>query len=199
MANGPVSGQQTATGMQQMAADQTAFAQQLAQAQKMGLNATSLSQIAQGGAQSGLPVLEGLTGPGGAGSVSAINAAEKQIMKAAAKTGDIGGPAVYQAGQQAGAMIASGLKSQLGAVEAAIGAIAKGIVATLDKDLGIHPASTSHGGGHGTVVHHHTTVHVTVQGSVVSNQDLSDHIQTVLLDHGSRNWQAGIIVPGKAH
>src|SRR5208282_3950553 len=58
--DGPLSSYATVQGLQSMAADQKAFATQIGQLQKQGLNATSLSQLVQGGASAGLPITSGL-------------------------------------------------------------------------------------------------------------------------------------------
>ena len=183
-----------------MAGDQTAFAKSLQQLAKMGLNPTSLSQLAQAGASQGLPVAQGLTQGGGA-AIAQVNALEKTIIKGSAAVGDIGGPAMYAAGAQLGQMAASGLKSALGAVDAAMKAIGEAIIKDLDKDLHIKPpaAAAHHAAAHpshGGVVINNTT-HVHVAGSVLTNQDLADHIQRVMLEKGSNNWQAGIVYPGR--
>jgi hypothetical protein len=201
MAGGPVSAYQTITGLGYMAGDTRSFAAQLTRLQKLGLNATSLSQLAQAGAAQGLPIAEGLT-QGGAGAIAQINALEKTIIKGAGQIGDVGGPAMYQSGKDLGAAAATGLKSELGAVDAAAMALAQAVVNALENALHIKPP---HGGGalprggHGTVVHHHhqpVTVHV--HGSLVHQQDLADHIQAVMLAKGSQNWQMGNTYPGRA-
>jgi hypothetical protein len=237
----------TIYGMQQMAADQKAFAAQLAMAQKMGLNAQSESQIAQSGAAAGLPLLQGLTGPGGGkAAIAQLNQLEASIVASSSKIGDVGGPAMYAAGQQVANGLAAGLKASLSGVDNAMKAMAQQIVATIKKDLkiaspsgvmaelgaeipagvaqgidggsaaagaamtrmggrlagGWKPAPGGYGGGSGggaTTVSNTYHITVTVQGTVLSEHDLAGHIQNVLLDHGSRNWQAGIIVPGRAH
>ena len=197
MAGGPQSAQSVITGLGYMAGDQTAFAKSLQQLAKMGLNDTSLSQLAQAGAQQGLPVAEGLA-QGGKGAVTQVNALEKTIMKGAAAVGDTGGPAMYQAGAQLGQMAASGLKSSLGAVDAAMKALGQRIIADLDKELHIkQPAHPAHGAG-GTVHHHHTThVHVHTGAVLSSNADLYSHMQQAALQFGSNNWSAGLILPGR--
>jgi hypothetical protein len=37
-----------------------------------------------------------------------------------------------------------------------------------------------------------------VQGSLIHQQDLADHLQTVLLAKGSGNWQTGIRYAGRS-
>jgi len=49
--------------------------------------------------------------------------------------------------------------------------------------------------GGGTTTH---VTHVHVAGSVIAQQDLADHIQTVVLAKNSDNWQAGLVLPGRA-
>jgi TP901 family phage tail tape measure protein len=137
-AAGPQSAQGAIAGMQQMAADQKAFAQQLALAGKEGLNAQSLSQIAQSGAPAGLPLLQGLTGPGGGkAAIAQINQLEASIVASSSKIGDVGGPAMYAAGQQVASGLAAGLKASLSGVDNAMKSMAQQIVAVIKKDLKI--------------------------------------------------------------
>lgn len=140
MANGPESAPTLITGMQQQASDQKAFASQLAQLQKEGLNAQSLNQIAQAGATTGLPIAEGITS-GGKGTVTQLNQLESQIKTSAAQIGAIGGPAMYQAGQQVAAGLASGLEKDLGQIESAITKVANAAVDTVKKHLKISSPS----------------------------------------------------------
>jgi Phage-related minor tail protein len=272
---GPVAASQTIQGMQYQAGDYTAFAQQVRQLQKQGLNSAMLDQIIQSGPSQGLPLAEGLT-QGGPAAIKQLNDLEKQIHAAASSIGNTGGPAMYQAGVQAAQGIASGLKSQLGAVDSAMSQIAKSMMATLQHDLGkaaaskaptsaassaasaaaggtpgtgatsvlsipslghlaqmgnsaasalardvtagnmaaaaldrlagaANRAAQAHGGNHhgggtggGAPPVVHVTVNVTVMGSLVSQSDLADHIQGVLLAKNSNNWNAGIVYPGRA-
>jgi hypothetical protein len=138
--DGPLAASATITGMQEQAADQAQFAQQAGQLKKMGLNSASLNQIVQSGASSGLPVAEGLTS-GGKGAIGQVNKLQSQIQASAAQLGGVGGPAMYQAGVQAGAGLAQGLESQLGTVDAAISAMARSMVATIEHDLKIKSPS----------------------------------------------------------
>ena len=243
-ANGPVSSYATIQGMQSMAADQKAFAQQVGQLQKMGLNATSLNQIVQSGASAGLPVAQGLTS-GGKGAIQQINQLEQQIHASAVKLGDEGAGPMYQAGAQAAQGVAQGVKSQIGAADSAMTQLIKSMIAAAKAALNSHSpslvfrdigmtipqgaaqgvdagtglataavgrmgsqmAGAFHpgygGGGHGgggsgsgggaTNV----TVHMTVQGSVMSEHDLTTTVQNGLLKLGNRNWQTGAVLPGR--
>ena len=141
-AGGPQSSVSTITGLQQMAADQKQFASQLAQLGKEGLNATSLSQLAQGGASAGLPVTQGLI-TGGKGAVQQINALEKQIIASSQSIGNTGGPAMYTSGQQVMTGLASGLKAELKQVDKVMTAEANAVIAKVQKTLGTKAATTS--------------------------------------------------------
>lgn len=142
--NGPLSAYATISGMQGMAADQKQFAQVIAQLQKQGLNATSLNQIVQAGAQQGLPVALGLA-QGGKGAISQVNQLESQIRASAGKLGDAGAPAMYQAGVQAAQGFAQGLKSQLSAVDAAMAKLAQTAVAAAGGKVKAATASAAKG------------------------------------------------------
>jgi hypothetical protein len=78
---------------------------------------------------------------GGPKAIAQINALEKQIQGSAARLGDAGGPAMYQAGVQAAQGLAAGLKSQLSSVDAAITKMADSITAAIKKALKIRSPS----------------------------------------------------------
>lgn len=139
-ASGPQASSLTVQGMQEMAQDQQAFAQQVKQLQKMGLNSTSLNQIVQSGVSSGLPVAEGLTS-GGAGGIKQVNALQKSIQSSASQLGDAGAQSMYQAGVAAAQGLAKGIQSQLASVNSAMSKLSAGIVATIKKDLDIKSPS----------------------------------------------------------
>jgi TP901 family phage tail tape measure protein len=139
-AGGPQSSAGMITGMQSQAGDLKAFAKQVAQLKKMGLNATSLDQIIQAGPAQGLPVAQGLTS-GGKGAIGQVNQLEKQIQGASRSIGSTGGTAMYQAGVDAAQGLAAGIRSQLGSVVAAIGHLAKAMVAAMKKATKSHSPS----------------------------------------------------------
>jgi hypothetical protein len=141
-ASGPQAAQSIVTGMQQQMQDTQAFAGQLSQLQKMGLNATSLSQLAQAGTATGLPLAEGLA-QGGKGGIAQLNAYESQIVKASQQIGTVGGTAMYQAGTAVTNGLAGGLKAELKDVDKDMAKIASQIVATVQKKLGTGAASSS--------------------------------------------------------
>ena len=127
-------------GQQYQAQQAAQFAQSVGQLQKGGLNATSLNQIIQGGASSGLPIAQGIQG-GGKQAIQQLNAIQAQIQSSAAKLGDAGGPAMYQAGVAAGQGLAQGIKSQLGSVDSAIQQLAQSITNSIKKALHISSPS----------------------------------------------------------
>jgi TP901 family phage tail tape measure protein len=137
--SGPVSAYATISGMKSMAADQKQFAQVIAQLKKQGLNATSLSQIVQAG-PSALPMALGLA-QGGKGAIGQVNQLERQIHASAAKLGNSAAGPMYQAGVDAGKGLAQGIKSQLGAVEAAMRRLAQAMVAAVKHQLKSHSPS----------------------------------------------------------
>lgn len=134
-AGGPQSSVTTLTGLTAMLADQKQFASQLTQLQKEGLNATTLSQLAQGGATAGLPITSGLAGAG-KGTIAQLNADESQIIKASQQIGTIGGTSMYQAGLAAGNGLAAGLKGALKSLDKVIAADANEVIAKVQKELG---------------------------------------------------------------
>lgn len=136
----PVESSQLISGMQYQAAQVKAFAAAIKQLKAEGLNSISLSQIIGAGSAQGLPVAQGLLS-GGKGAVSEINALEKQLRASAGKLGDTAGPAMYQAGVEAGQGLAAGLKSQLGKIDAAMRQIAQEIVSAIRHALKSHSPS----------------------------------------------------------
>jgi hypothetical protein len=271
---GMIAAPATIQGMQLQAQDQSSYAAQLTQLKKMGLNATSLSQLSQEGASAGLPEAMGLA-QGGKGAIAQANAAETQILAASKQIGAVGGTAMYQAGEQAGQGLDTGLKAALTSLDKMISADAQAAITKVQKVLGtgtssssssgssaaagstaaaaaaggglgkvssaassaasgldkVNPAGSSassglgkvasaadtaatalgkltsaagppHGGhaqpmGGGGNVTNVTNVYVTVTGSLVAQQDLADHIQTVLLAKGSNVWNAGLSYQGR--
>jgi hypothetical protein len=127
-------------GQKYQAQQEAMFAAAVGQDKKLGLNSTSLNQIVQSGASAGLPVAQGIAS-GGKQAVAQLNQIQAQIHASASKLGDVGGPAMYQAGVDAAAGLAKGIDSQLGNVDAAITKMASSIVATIKKDLKISSPS----------------------------------------------------------
>jgi hypothetical protein len=142
---GPQSAQETLTGMQQQAADTKQFAAQLAQLQKEGLNATSISQLAQAGTATGLPIAAGLT-QGGAGIIKQLNAAESQIIKSSQQIGTVGGQAMYQAGIAVTDGLATSLKTQLAKLDAEMTKEANAVIKAVSGHAGSSSSSAAPAG-----------------------------------------------------
>ena len=244
-----ISSYQTVQGMQYQAQQQQMFAQQVGQLKSMGLNATSLNQIVQSGAASGLPVAQGLTS-GGKSAIEQVNKLQAQIKGSAAKLGTEAAGPMYTAGVQAAQGLAAGIMSQLGTVDSAIKHLASSMVQAIKSALKSHspsqvfaeigmgvPQGTAQGVDAGSSIaeaavsrmgnrmagsrlspYHpglsyghpadggssgpsggggHTTVNVTVMGSVMSENDLIAAVSKGLLKQGNRNWQTGVILPGR--
>ena len=136
----PVTTSQVISGMQSQVTQLKQFQQQIAELKKMGLNATSLSQIVQAGPSQGLGLAQAITS-GGKQAVAQLNSLQSQIKASASKLGDSAGPAMYQAGVDAAQGLAAGLKSQLASVDAAISQLAQSIVNTIKKALKSHSPS----------------------------------------------------------
>jgi TP901 family phage tail tape measure protein len=240
--SGPLAASATISGMKNMAADQAQFARTVAQLKKEGLNATSLTQIVQAG-PSALPMAQGLA-QGGKSAIQQVNQLESQIHASAAKLGNTAAGPMYQAGVAAGQGLAQGIKSQLGAVEAAMKQLADAMVAAVKKALKSHspslimadvgmgipqglgmgvdrgapaavgamnrmgsrlaawrpPAGYGHpaaGGYHGGGTTHIAVTNY-ISGHVMTEHDLVSVVQNGLLTRGNQNWQAGVVLPGRA-
>jgi len=123
----PIASAAIVQGQQYQATSMKQFAQSLTKLQAMGLNATSLSQIAQAGPDQGLGIAQGIAG-GGKQAVRQLNQLQKQMQSSAAAIGNVAGPAMYQAGKDMGVGLASGLKSELGSLDKAIAKLADSMV-----------------------------------------------------------------------
>ena len=99
-----------------------------------GLDQTSLTQLLQAGVSGG-----GLSGAkmllsGGPKGVQEVASLQNQISQAAKQLGTTGANAAYESGSQIDGGLASGLKSELGSVTAAIKSLATSIVDEMRKD-----------------------------------------------------------------
>jgi hypothetical protein len=133
----PTSSSQVISGMQYQLSQVKQFTQQIRQLKKEGLNATSLSQIISSGAGPGSQVASALL-QGGKAAVSQINSLQKQLKTSASQLGDEAAPAMYQAGVQAGQGLASGLRSESGAIASAMRALVAEMIATAKDALKSH-------------------------------------------------------------
>lgn len=140
-ANEPQSWQNMVTGMQNQADTQSQFTTAIGDLRKKGLNATELNQLVQGGAAAGLPIAQGIDA-GGKQAISQLNAVQAKIRASSAKLGDEAAPVMYQAGKDATAGLAKGLKADLAQVDKDMQKIANTMVAAVQKHTGTAKAKT---------------------------------------------------------
>jgi hypothetical protein len=115
----------------------TEFASMLEQLKGKGLNAQSISEIAQAGVTGGgMATAQSLLNATPE-QIAEINALEKQLQQSADKAGTVTADAMYGAGIRAAEGLVKGLTAQQSAIEAAMMNIAKAMEASLKKALGI--------------------------------------------------------------
>ncbi|MCX4704363.1 hypothetical protein [Streptomyces sp. NBC_01373] len=115
----------------------TEFAGMLEQLKGKGLNAQSISEIAQAGvAGGGMATAQSLLNATPE-QIKQINELEAQLKKSADKAGTVTADAMYGAGVRAAEGLVKGLTKQQGAIEAAMMSIAKSMEAAIKKALGI--------------------------------------------------------------
>ena len=115
----------------------TEFAKQLEQLKGKGLNAQSISEIAQAGVTGGgMSTAQSLLNATPA-QIAEINALEKQLKLSADKAGTVTADAMYGAGIRSAEGLVKGLTSQQDKIEAAMMKIAKSMEAAIKKALGI--------------------------------------------------------------
>lgn len=118
-----------------------AFKTNLLKLAKMGLNKNYLSQlIAMGPAQGGALAAE--LAAADPGQVSQLNAAQSAITGLSGQIGKQAADEMYDTGKDAGRGFLSGLQAQQESITKLMDEIAKSMVATLKKELGIHSPST---------------------------------------------------------
>ena len=117
------------------------FAQNIAKLQKLGLNKDYLAQLIQMGPDAGGQLAEQLAGSG-IGNIKQINQAETQIQQVSGYLGKTAANAMYDSGAMAGKGFLSGLEAQQAAITKLMEKIAKSMIDTLKKELGIHSPST---------------------------------------------------------
>jgi hypothetical protein len=115
----------------------TEFSKQLEQLKGKGLNAQSISEIAQAGVTGGgMSTAQSLLNATPA-QIAEINALEKQLKLSADKAGTVTADAMYGAGIRSAEGLVKGLTSQQDKIEAAMMKIAKSMEAAIKKALGI--------------------------------------------------------------
>ncbi|GAB1641772.1 hypothetical protein [Krasilnikovia sp. MM14-A1259] len=122
---------------------------QLAQAQQFGavldklraagLNATTFRQLVENGPDS-LSTAQALLN-GGSAAISQVNAIQNALAETASTVGSHAASTLYQGGVDAARGLVRGLESQMGAIEKAMTRIARSMVRTIRKQLGIKSPS----------------------------------------------------------
>ncbi|MFD9465329.1 hypothetical protein ACFWBT_31205, partial [Streptomyces sp. NPDC060027] len=119
----------------------TEFSKQLDELKKKGLNAQSISEIAQAGVTGGgMATAQSLLNATPE-QIAQINALEKQLQSSADKAGTTAADAMYGAGIKAAEGLVKGLTAQQKAIEATMMAIAKSMEKAIKKALGIKSPS----------------------------------------------------------
>jgi phage-related protein len=116
------------------------FASDLKKLAKMGLNKAYLQQIIAMGPEQGGPLAAELAASG-IGDIRQINTAEAQIARASTSLGKQSADELYDSGKQAGKGFLSGLEAQQSQITKMMQKIAKSMVSTLRKELGISSPS----------------------------------------------------------
>ena len=117
------------------------FTSALKQLKKLGLNNNLLNQIIQMGPQQGLQVAQALI-DGPVSVIKSMNQTQTAINSAATSLGQSAADAMYDSGKDAGKGFLSGLEGQQAAIEKLMEKIAKGMVSTIKRELGIRSPST---------------------------------------------------------
>lgn len=116
------------------------FAATLKKLAKLGLDKTTIDQLAQAGPEAGLAQARAILDAGKKG-VEQVNRLQRQLAKAAAATAKTAMDAMYQNGIQTAKGFVNGLKSQKKALKAEFKALAEELVRIVKQELGIHSPS----------------------------------------------------------
>lgn len=125
--------------MQKQIVDTQLFTAQLAQLRKMGLNEAMYRELLGKGAEA-MPFAQQIL-EGGQTSVDELNVLGSSLSKAAIGIGNQASKDLYQAGVDVAAGLIKGIQSQNAAIEKQMDAIAKGMVSSIKKALGIRSPS----------------------------------------------------------
>jgi hypothetical protein len=117
------------------------FGQALARLKKVGLDKNLINQIIQMGPAQGLQVAQALL-DGPVSVIKQMDQTQTQISKATTNLGKQAADEMYDSGKQAGKGFLSGLESQQKHLEAMMRKLARSMVHTIRKELGIHSPST---------------------------------------------------------
>ncbi|BCJ41679.1 hypothetical protein GCM10010168_53230 [Actinoplanes ianthinogenes] len=115
------------------------WASVLGQLRKQGLNDTTYRQLVEAGPDS-LEIAETLL-KGGKSAIGEVNTVQKQLASVASSVGGQASAALYDSGVNAARGLVKGLESQQAAIEKIMEKIAKSMVKTIKKQLGIKSPS----------------------------------------------------------
>ncbi|MGC4928081.1 phage tail protein [Streptomyces sp. DT117] len=116
------------------------FAEVLKKLQSLGLNKTTIDQIASAGPEAGLAAAESIASAGKNG-VAELNKLQAELAKYGNRAGKTASDALYAAGIHAAEGIVKGLESQAHKIEKQMLRIADSMVKAIKKSLGIHSPS----------------------------------------------------------
>lgn len=116
------------------------FQTQIAQLKAKGLNSDAIDQIVQAGVGEGSATAKALLA-GGSDTIAQVNSLQKQIGESSKSVANTAGDSLYAAGIRAAEGLVKGLQSQEKQITAQMEKIAKSMVTTTTKALGIHSPS----------------------------------------------------------
>lgn len=143
-AKGKVTGHEIVVGEEAELRKIERFDHALKKLGELGLNKQMLQEIWAKGVDDGLPYAEALLN-GPASRIGALNSVERKLQRAAGALGGTAANEMYDAGKQSGKGFLSGLEGQQKAIERLMEKIARSMVSTLRKELGIaSPSKVGH-------------------------------------------------------
>jgi TP901 family phage tail tape measure protein len=140
-AGGTITGSGIVSGLLGQLAAIKRFAADIKKLKSMGLGKALLGQVIDAGPVQGDQLAQAFISSGVAG-IKQANAAQAAITKASTALGRTAADVMFDSGKQAGKGFLSGLKAQQAAITKLMIAIAKSMVKTLKKELGIKSPST---------------------------------------------------------
>jgi Phage-related minor tail protein len=167
------------------------------------LGVTSGNAMYESGSQIGQGLAAGLKGELGS-VVSSINHLATQMVDEMKKELKISSPSQVFAdlAEMVPAGAAMGVERGTPMAASAVGRMGSAMAGGYRPSIGAYHGGGYGGGsggsGGGGNVTYHTDVHVTIQGSVTTENDLLTKLQGIQLQRSANNWQAGWNLPGRA-
>lgn len=140
-AGGTITGQGIVSGLQGQLAAIRRFAADIGKLKAMGLGKALLGQVIDAGPVQGDQLAQAFIASGISG-IKQDNALQAEITKTSTALGQTAADVMYDSGAQAGKGFLSGLKAQQASITKLMEQIAKSMVKTLKKELGIKSPST---------------------------------------------------------